>query len=152
MAVGGGQVSAIDLAERHWILDAALAPGASVAGVARANDVNANQAFKCIRRSRERWRDRRCGAGKRRSASARSSPEASESLTFVAVRLAAPEPTAAVSAPTEKESAPSLRHDAPSVARSGAIEVRLPNGARVRGEAGVDREVLRLVHSTLSGL
>ena len=33
-----------------------------------------------------------------------------------------------------------------------AMEVRLPNGAQVRIEEGVDGEVLRLVLSTLSGL
>jgi hypothetical protein len=45
-----------------------------------------------------------------------------------------------------------LRHDLPSAARLGAMEVRLPNGAQVRIEEGVDGEVLRLVLSTLSGL
>jgi transposase len=138
------------VAERQRIVDAALAPGASVASVARANDVNANQVFKWIRRSREGWRDRRCGAGKRTSKSAISSPDASERPTFVPVRLAAPEPAATTLAPAEKEGAPSSRHDAPSAARRGTIEIRMPNGARVRAEAGVDGEVLRLVLSTLS--
>jgi transposase-like protein len=41
------------VAERQRIVEAALAPGASVAGVARANGVNANLVFKWIRRSRE---------------------------------------------------------------------------------------------------
>jgi transposase len=66
------------VAERQRIVDAALAPGASVASVARANDVNANQVFKWIRRSREGWRDRRCGVGRRTSMSTSSSPDASE--------------------------------------------------------------------------
>ena len=34
------------VAERQRIVEAALAPGASVAGVARANGVNANLVFK----------------------------------------------------------------------------------------------------------
>src|SRR5271157_4940060 len=51
------------VAERQRIVEAALAPGASVAGVARANGVNANLVFKWIGRSREGWPDRRCGAG-----------------------------------------------------------------------------------------
>jgi len=50
------------------------------------------------------------------------------------------------------EGAPGLRHDPPSAARLGAMEVRLPSGAQVRIEEGVDGEVLRLVLSTLSGL
>ena len=54
--------------------------------------------------------------------------------------------------PTEMEGAPGLRHDPPSAARLGAMEVRLPSGAQVRIEEGVDGEVLRLVLSTLSGL
>src|SRR5271167_2891801 len=49
------------LAERQRIVEAALTPGASVAGVARANGVNANLVFKWIGRSREGWPDRRCG-------------------------------------------------------------------------------------------
>jgi transposase len=133
------------MAERRRIVEAALAPGASVAAVARANGVNANLVFKWIRRSREGWRDRRGGAGKR--ASAASSPKASESPTFVPVRLVAPELT-----PAEKESAPSLRRDAPGAARLGAIDIRLANGAQVRIEDGVDGEALRLLLSTLSGL
>ena len=112
------------VAERQRIVDAALTPGASVAGVARANGVNANVVFKWIRRSREAWPDRRCGAG-----------DGAPTLT-----------------PAELEGAPGLRHDPPSAARLGAMEVRLPSGAQVRIEEGVDGEVLRLVLLTLSGL
>ena len=54
--------------------------------------------------------------------------------------------------PAEMEGGPGLRHDPPSAARLGAMEVRLPDGAQVRIEEGVDCEVLRLVLSTLSGL
>jgi len=49
------------------------------------------------------------------------------------------------------DSAPSLHHDAPSVARNGAIEIHLLDGARVGVEIGVDREVLRLALSALGG-
>src|SRR5271165_7447776 len=74
------------MAERQRIVEAALAPGASVAGVARAHDVNANLVFKWIRRSREGWRDRRRAL--------RRSPGADAAPSFVPVRLIAPEPTA----------------------------------------------------------
>ena len=47
------------LDERKRIVEEALAPGASVAAVARRHEVNANLIFKWIRRSREGWRDRR---------------------------------------------------------------------------------------------
>jgi transposase len=138
------------VAERQRIVDAALRPGASVAGVARTNGVNANLVFKWIRRSREGWPDRRCGAGNGAPAATSSSREASEAPRFVPIRLVAEQRGAAT--PAEMEEAPGLRHDPPSAARLGAMEVRLPNGARVRIEEGVDGEVLRLVLSTLSGL
>ena len=154
--VGGAEAGARakrrsrSVAERQLIVDAALAPGASVAGVARANGVNANLVFKWIRRSREGWRDRRSGAGKR--ASMASSPKGLESPTFVPVRLIEPDRAAARLAPVEKESVSSQRRDPPRAARRGAMEIRLPNGARVRVEAGVDGEALHLVLSTLSKL
>jgi len=47
------------LDERKRIVEEALAPGASVASVARRHGLNANLVFKWIRRSREGWRDRR---------------------------------------------------------------------------------------------
>ena len=63
--------------ERQRIVDAALTPGTSVAGVARANGVNANLVFKWICRSREGWPDRRCGAGNGAPAATSSSRQAS---------------------------------------------------------------------------
>ncbi|MBV8106382.1 MAG: transposase [Hyphomicrobiales bacterium] len=132
------------MAERQRIVEAALTPGASVAGVARAHDVNANLVFKWIRRSREGWRDRRCAS--------RRSPGADAAQSFVPVRLVAPEPTALRDADAGKGGAPSRQCDPPSHARLGAMEIRLPNGAQVRVEGGVDGEALRLLLSTLSGL
>lgn len=131
------------MAERQRIVEAALAPGTSVAGVARVHDVNANLVFKWIRRSREGWRDRRRAL--------RRSPGADEGPSFVPVRLTAPEPAVLKDAAGEG-GAPTPRRDPPSAARLAAMEIRLPNGAQVRIEEGADREVLRLVLSTLSGL
>src|SRR5882757_10689986 len=48
-----------NLDERKRIVEEALAPGISVAAVARRHGLNANLIFKWIRRSREGWRDRR---------------------------------------------------------------------------------------------
>jgi len=138
------------VAARQRIVDAALAPGASVAGVARANGVNANLVFKWIRRSREGWRDRRCAAGKRVSLT--SAATGVESPAFVPVRLVEPDRSAPKLAPTEKERTSSLRRDPSSAARRGVMEIRLRNGARVRVEADVDGEALRLVLATLSEL
>jgi transposase len=47
------------LDERKRIVKEALAPGVSVAAVARQHGLNANLVFKWIRRSREGWLDRR---------------------------------------------------------------------------------------------
>ena len=131
------------VAERQRIVEAALAPGASVAGVARAHDVNANLVFKWIRRSREGWRDRRRAL--------RRSPGANAAPSFVPVRLIEPEPTALKDA-VAGEGAPSRQCDPQSSARLETMEIRLPNGAQVRIEGGVDGEVLRLVLSTLGDL
>ena len=140
------------VAERQRIVDAALTPGELVADVARANGVNANLVFKWIRRSRQGRPDRRSGAGDGAPAATSSSREASETPRFVPIRLVVPQRRAPTLTPAELEGAPGLRHDPPSAARLGAIEVRLPSGAQVRIEEGVDGEVLRLVLSTLSGL
>jgi len=151
--VGGAEAGARrsrSVAERQRIVDAALAPGASVAGVARANGVNANLVFKWIRRSREGWRDRRSGADKRLSM--QSSSKGLESPTFVPVRLIELDRAAAKLAPAEKESVLSQRRDPPRAARRGAIEIWLSNGVRVSVEAGVDGNALHLVLSTLSKL
>ena len=138
------------VAERQRIVDAALTPGASVAGVAQANGVNANLVFKWIRRSREGSLDRRCGAGDGAPAATSSSREASETPEICSDR---PCRGAAGGADADAGRAGRrARFAAPSAARLGAMEVRLPNGAQVRIEEGVDGEVLRLVLSTLSGL
>jgi len=131
------------MAERQRIVEAALTPGASVAGVARAHDVNANLVFKWIRRSREGWRDRRCAL--------RRSPGAGAAPSFLPVGLIEPKPTALKDA-VAGEDAPSRQCDPQSSARFGAMDIRLPNGAQVRIEGGVDGEALRLVLSTLGDL
>ena len=127
--------------ERQRIVEEALAPGASVAGVARAHDVNANLVFKWIRRSRETWRDRRRALGLPRS----------DAAPFVPVCLIAPG-SAALKDAVAGEGGASSQCDPPSPARLGTLEIRLPNGAQVRVEGGVDGEALRLVLSTLGGL
>src|ERR1700730_2169859 len=56
---GAGERRRRSLDERKRIVVEALAPGVSVAAVARRHGLNANLVFKWIRRSREGWRDRR---------------------------------------------------------------------------------------------
>ncbi len=55
----GGTRRTWSLDERQRIVAEALAPGASVAAVARRHGLNANLVFKWIRRAREGWLDRR---------------------------------------------------------------------------------------------
>jgi transposase len=131
------------LAERQRIVEEALAPSASVAAVARRHGLNANLVFKWIRRSREGWRDRRRGPAKERS----NAVVASKTIgpAFVRVKLleldAGSTPAADVVAKPVREARRS--------ARRGAMEISLPNGAKVSLDADVDVEALRRVLSAL---
>src|ERR1700691_5485961 len=131
------------LDERKRIVDEALAPGSSVPAVARRHGLNANLIFKWIRRSREGWRDRR-------REPAKEQPNAVAALeatgpSFVPVKLlelgAAPAAPAAVWAKPARETR--------RTARRGAMEISLPNGAKVSLDADVDAEALRRVLSAL---
>src|ERR1700683_1859002 len=111
------------LDERKRIVEEALAPGISVAAVARRHGLNANLIFKWIRRSREGWRDRR-------REPAKEQPNAVAALeatgpSFVPVKLlelgAAPAAPAAVWAKPARETR--------RTARRGAMEMGLPTGA-----------------------
>src|SRR5271165_2462016 len=73
------------LDERKRIVVEALAPGASVAAVARRHGLNANLIFKWIRRSREGWLDRRRSPPKE-TAGATMPPEP-VAPTFVPIKL-----------------------------------------------------------------
>ena len=86
--------------ERQRIVDAALAPGASVAEAARLNGLNANLVFKWIRRSREGWLDRR--RGPRAALQKRAVVIVDETPAFVPVQIfEAPKTAAVLPAPVE---------------------------------------------------
>jgi transposase len=131
------------LDERKRIVEEALAPGASVAAVARRHELNANLIFKWIRRSREGWRDRRREPATEQ-ARAVAAPEAM-GPAFVPVKLlelsAAPAPLAEIGAKPARETR--------RTARRGAMEISLPNGAKVSLDADVDAKALRRVLSAL---
>ena len=124
------------LDERKRIVEEALASGASVAAVARRHGLNANLIFKWIRRSREGWRERRRGAAKEKPGAA-GSPD-TIAPAFVPVKLleldapSAPRPSDVAAKPAR-------------LARRGAMEISLPNGAKVSLDADVDAEALRRV-------
>ena len=119
------------LDERKRIVEEVLAPGVSIAAVARRHGLNANLVFKWIRRSREGWRDRRRELAKEKPVVV--APPERGGPAFVPVKL--------------------LELDTPSAsrrsARRGAMEISLPNGAKVSLDAEVDVEALRRVLSAL---
>jgi len=132
------------LDERKRIVEEALAPGASVAAVARRHGLNANLVFKWIRRSREGWRDRRRELAKERPGTV-GAPEAT-GPTFVPVKLLE---LSAAPAPPLAEVATKPRRETRRTVRRGAMEISLPNGAKVSLDADVDAEALRRVLSAL---
>ena len=128
------------LDERKRIVEEALASGASVAAVARRHGLNANLIFKWIRRSREGWRERRRGAAKEKPGAA-GSPD-TIAPAFVPVKLleldapSAPRPSDVMAKPARQTRRGAGR---------GAMEISLPNGAKVSLDADVDAEALRRV-------
>ncbi len=136
--------------ERQRIVESALAPGVSVAQIARQNGLNANLVFKWIRRSREGWLDRR--RGPRSDARERAALTGDEQTTFVPVRVVeAQSAPPAVAAPAAGLS-PKPRREAWSVSRRGAMEISLPNGARICVDVDVNPQALCLVLSALGHL
>ena len=143
-----GARRARSLEERQRIVAEALAPGASVAAVARRHGLNANLIFKWIRRSREGWLDRR-RAPPKETVGATMLPEPA-APTFVPVKLLELSPAPAPSAVAESVAKPT--REARSSARRGAMEISLPNGAKVSLDADVDAKALRRVLSALSAV
>jgi transposase len=132
------------LDERKRVVEEALAPGVSVAAVARQHGLNANLVFKWIRRSREGWRDR--GRELAKDKPVVVSPPERDGPAFVPVKLleldtpSAPPPSEIIAKPARQ-----TRRSA----RRGAMEISLPNGAKVSLDAEVDAEALRRVLSAL---
>jgi transposase len=111
-----------DAAFKQAIVEQTLAPGASVARIAREHDINANQLFK--------WRRQFLVA--RDGTSASSQPSA---VSLLPVTLVADEP-ASDTASQAKTAAP------------GQIEIQL-RGGTVRIQGAIDTAVLQLVLSSL---
>ncbi len=132
---------------RRRIVAEALAPGASVAKVARRNGLNANLVFKWIRRARDGWVDGR------RTRGARRSPESLEPIAFVPVTMveSAPLQLPAPSAATSEAVAPPVpgANKRKPAKRRGVIEIALPDGARISVDAEVDETALRAVLSAM---
>ena len=136
----GEQRQPRSLDERKRIVEEALAPGISVAAVARLHGLNANLIFKWIRRSREGWRDRRREPAKEKTVVVAAAEEGAPA--FVPVKLLVLD---APSAPPPSDAAAKPARQTRRGARCGAMEISLPNGAKVSLDAEVDAEALRRV-------
>nr|CCD31985.1 Transposase, IS3/IS911 family protein [Methylocystis sp. SC2] len=145
--VGARRTWSLD--ERQRIVDEALAPDASVAAVARRHGLNANLVFKWIRRAREGWLDRRRAPAQEADASAVARD--SDAPAFVPVKLVELNAVTVPASAPPLASTKSVREPRRS-ARRGAMEISLPNGARVSLDADVDSEALRRVLSALGDL
>ncbi len=132
------------LDERKRIVEEAVAPGTSVAAVARRHGLNANLVFKWIRRSREGWRDRRHGPAKEKPGVAASLDTMAPA--FVPVKLIE---LAAPSAVPPSDFMAKRARQTRRGTRRGAMEISLPNGAKVSLDADADAEALRRVLSAL---
>jgi transposase len=128
------------LDERKRIVEEALASGVSVAAVARRHGLNANLIFKWIRRSREGWRDRRREPANEKPVVV--VPLEGGAPAFVPVKLLALD---APSAPLPSEVMAKAARQTRRGAGRGAMEISLPNGAKVSLDADVDAEALRRV-------
>ena len=128
------------LDERKRIVVEALAPDASVAAVARRHGLNANLVFKWIRRSREGWRDRRREAANEKPVVV--VPPEGGAPAFIPVKLLELD---AASAPPRSDVAAKPARPTRRGERRGAMEISLPNGAKVSLDADVDAEALRRV-------
>lgn len=138
--------------ERQQIVDEALAPGSSVAEVARRHGVNANLVFKWIRRSREGWLDRRLRPRKDALGAPLLADAAAPAFVPVQILEARSDAVALVAPTVMTPVAAKPYREARKSARRGAMEISLPNGARVSLDADVDAEALRRVLSALDDL
>jgi len=112
------------VAEKRQIVQLSMEPGASVALVARAHGVNANQVFKW-RRAFERGELVEAGAA---------------SAALLPVMLAASNEPA-------KDQPEPAAHELP--ASGGAIHIELPGRAAISVESGADASLLRAILESL---
>jgi len=126
------------ISEKLRIVEASLAPNASVAGVALAHGINANLVFKWKRLHKQ-------GALRRRRPAARLIP----------VQIAEPSAAEIASGGVTAREASSIQHQDTQAALlrtgvSGAIHIQLPN-AQLRIEGSADAATLRAVLEMLRG-
>jgi|SRR5271157_1223869 len=148
---------------KRWIVEQTLAPGASVATVARRHGVNANQVFDW----RKQYREGRLVNEKRPPKAALPGHDPATSAGQALIRIGVidhdgglrPLPPAAGAGLAGEASDPSVAPSRPqepavpengNAAASGIIEIELPNGIKVRVAAGIDGAALRRALSAAS--
>ena len=119
------------VAEKRRIVELTLAAGASVAQVAQAEGVNANQVFQWRRAYQNR--DLQSGA----------------STALLPVLIGTDAPTLARIEPAQ-EMAQAAAMEAYVAQPSGAIHIELPGRAAISVERGADRVLLRTILESLS--
>ena len=148
MDTGGRKRRVWGAEERQRIVDEAMAPNASVAAVALHHGLNANLLFKWIRHSRQGWLDRRRGP---RVVTERA--VAGPTPAFVPVEIVdppAPAPPLLPAPPVKADQpGPPRRRPRGPGRRHVAMEIELPNGARLSLDSDVDPKTLRRILSAL---
>ena len=119
--------------EKLQLVEEACRPGHSVSQVARRRGINASQLFA--------WR--RQALAKGLLTDNRSGPRAAPALTFAPVKIAEEPATADLG----EEVRPARRRKGPRA--SGAIEIELKNGDRVRVEGCTDASLVARIISAL---
>jgi transposase len=122
---------------KRWIVEQTLAPGTSVAIVARRHGVNANQVFEW----RKKYREGRLVPGQRQAHAMLAGPE----LIRIGVidQSGGVQPVPAAAAPPCSKEPAVMEND--SADATAQIEFHLPNGIKVCAPAGVDPAALRRV-------
>jgi transposase len=133
------------LSERQGIVDEAIGSGVSVSSVARRHGVNANLVFKWIKRSREGWFDGRRASNRKERLHA-SQPK-TDGPAFASVKVLGLDSSPGQSSPLPVSGVSGLVCEHRSHSLRGVIEIRLPNGAYVSFDAGIDTETLRRILS-----
>jgi transposase len=141
--------------EKRRIVEEALAPGASVAEVARRHGANANLVFNWRRIARVSGTTERSKVVEGAPVDAVPAIAVSSEFIPVGVFAGAVEacPSRPATSPTARSGQPSSRRVAASRPRSakraGLIEIDLADGTRLQVDAAVDERALRRVLSVL---
>ena len=138
LAVRRSRLWPVDVKRR--IVEETFSPGASVPVVARQHDVNANLVFEW----RKQYREGRLGNGK---TVARATLRGSDLMRIGVIDDDGglrPSPSVSESSPPPRPKEPAVP-ESRVASLSGLIEIELPNGVKVRVDAGIGEAALRRI-------